>query len=349
MSLSTNSPYAASASGRDYFATLARWKVWEVLFWAALAGCYFFPDIDRMLMSRVFIWGLFAMSLDVLLGYRGIPSLGHAVFFGIGAYVAGYCGKFGWTEPISALIFAMFMAGVFGFVTGKLVQRVTGVGLLMVTLGLNLILFDFVLRSTELTGGDDGLPGVVIAPVLNMFRFDIWGRTAFWYTLVVSFVLFFGTRMLLKSPFGLALIGARENPRRMLTLGAPVEGDVSRAFMVAAALAGAAGALLTQTTQNVAPPTLSFQRSADVLVILIIGGAGRLYGGFIGAIVFILLQDYVSAMSPVYWYFWIGLLLVLIVSFFRKGLLASVDGLYERLASRRRKPPGDAQPKDAQP
>jgi len=334
-------PFAQSAAGRDHFATLARWKTWEILFWVLLAGSYFFPDIDRMLMSRVIIWGLFAMSLDVLLGYRGIPSLGHAVFFGTGAYVAGFCGKFGWTEPISALVFAMFVAGALGFVTGKLVQRVTGVGLLMVTLGLNLIVFDFVLRSTDLTGGDDGLQGIVISPVLNYFRFYIWGRTAFWYTLVVSFILFVGTRMLLKSPFGLALIGARENPRRMLTLGAPVEGDVSRAFMIAAALAGAAGALLTQTTQTVAPPTLSFQRSADVLVILIIGGAGRLYGGFIGAIVFILLQDYVSAMSPVYWYFWIGLLLVVIVSFFRKGLLPSIEGLYERLRTRASgKPPG---------
>jgi len=319
-----------SQAGRDYFALVARWKIWEILFWAALAGCYFFPDIDRMLMSRVIIWGLFAMSLDVLLGYRGIPSLGHAVFFGVGAYFAGFAGKFGWTEPLSALLGAMIVAGMLGFLVGKLVQRVTGVGLLMVTLGLNLIVFDFVLRSTDLTGGDDGLQGIVVSPIFNYFRFDIWGRTAFWYALIVAFILFVGTRMLLKSPFGLALIGARENPRRMLTLGAPVEGDVSRAFFVAAALAGAAGALLTQTTQTAAPSFLSFQRSADVLVILIIGGAGRLYGGFIGAIVFILLQDFVSAMSPVYWYFWIGLLPVIIVSFFRKGLLPSVAELYDR-------------------
>lgn len=339
MSLSPDQPVTLaspqSAAGRDYFAALARWKIWEILFWALLAGCYFFPDIDRMLMSRVIIWGLFAMSLDVLLGYRGIPSLGHAVFFGTGAYVAGFCGKFGWSEPISALFFAMLVAGALGFLVGKLVQRVSGVGLLMVTLGLNLILFDFVLRSTDLTGGDDGLQGIVISPVLNYFRFDIYGRTAFWYALIVALVLFVVTRMLLKSPFGLALVGARENPRRMLTLGAPVEGDVTRAFMIAAALAGAAGALLTQTTQTVAPPTLSFQRSADVLVILIIGGAGRLYGGFIGAIVFILLQDYVSAMSPVYWYFWIGLLLVIIVAFFRKGLLPTAELFYDRLRARK--------------
>ena len=179
----------------------------------------------------------------------------------------------------------------------------------MVTLGLNLILYDFIHRSTDFTGGDDGLQGVVISPVFGQFRFDIYGRTAFWYALGVTFVLFLVARAIVKSPFGLALLGARENPRRMLMLGAPVEADVKKAFALAAAFAGAAGALLTQTTQFVSPATLSFQRSADVLVILIIGGTARLYGGFVGALVFLVLRDWLAAVSPVYWYFWIGLLL----------------------------------------
>lgn len=328
-------PVSQSSTARDYFASLARWKYWEIGFWLVLAAWYFMPNADHMLLSRVFVWGLFAMSLDVLLGYRGIPSLGHAVFFGVGAYTAGFCGKYGWTEPLSALVFAMFIAGCLGFLVGKLVQRVAGVGLLMVTLGLNLILFDIVQRSTDYTGGDDGLQGIEIAPLFGLFRFSFTGHTAYWYALGVAFVLFAITRALMKSPFGLALIGARENPRRMLTLGAPVEGDISRAFFIAAAIAGAAGAVLAQTTQTAAPTYLSFQRSADVLVILIIGGAGRLYGGFIGAVVFILLQDFVSALSPVYWYFWIGLLLVIIVSFFRKGLLPTVDMALERWRKRR--------------
>ena len=319
---------AQAASG--YFARLARWNVYEIVFWLALAGLYFVPSVDRVLMSQIFIWGLFAMSLDILLGYRGIPSLGHAAFFGVGAYVAGYCGKFGWTEPISALGFAMVTAAILGWLTGKLVQRVAGVGLLMVTLGLNLILYDLVQRSTDITGGDDGMQGIVIAPVLGLFEFDFYGRTAFWYALVMSFVLFLFARAVVKSPFGLALLGARENARRMIMLGAPVEDDVSRAFALAAALAAAAGALLTQTTQFVSPSALSFQRSADVLVILIIGGTGRLYGGFIGALVFLFLRDWLAAISPVFWYFWIGLLLVLVVSFFRKGLLPSVEALWER-------------------
>ncbi|MFZ0072677.1 MAG: branched-chain amino acid ABC transporter permease, partial [Xanthobacteraceae bacterium] len=141
-------------------------------------------------------------------------------------------------------------------------------------------------------------------------------------------------RALVKSPFGLALLGARENPRRMIMLGTPIERDVSTVFAIASAMAGAAGALLTQTTQFVSPATLSFQRSADVLVILIIGGTGRLYGGFIGAIVFLLLRDWLAALSPVYWYFWIGLLLVIVVAFFRRGIVPSVETLAQRLRRR---------------
>jgi branched-chain amino acid transport system permease protein len=174
----------------------------------------------------------------------------------------------------------------------------------------------------------------VIAPVLGLFRFDIYGRTAYLYALAVTFVLFLVARALVKSPFGLALLGARENPRRMITLGTPIERDVSTIFAIASAMAGAAGALLTQTTQFVSPATLSFQRSADVLVILIIGGTGRLYGGFIGAIVFLLLRDWLAALSPVYWYFWIGLLLVVVVAFFRRGIVPSVETLAQRLRRR---------------
>jgi branched-chain amino acid transport system permease protein len=174
------------------------------------------------------------------------------------------------------------------------------------------------------------LQGIVIAPVLGLFRFDIFGRTGFWYALAVTFVLFLVARALVNSPFGLALVGARENTRRMIMLGAPVERDVSAVFAISAAMAGVAGALLTQTTQFVAPSVLSFQRSADVLVILIIGGTARLYGAFIGAFVFLYMRDWLAALSPVYWYFWIGLLLVVVVSFFRRGILPTVESLVRR-------------------
>jgi branched-chain amino acid transport system permease protein len=315
-----------------YFRTHSRLSPWELAFWAAWAVLFFIPNSNLVLLSQILIWGLFALSLDLLLGYRGIPSLGHAAFFGIGAYTAGFLGKYGWTEPISGLIVAGLVAGIAGLATGRIVRGLHGVGLLMVTLGLNLILFDFVHRSTQLTGGDDGLQGVVIAPVLGLFRFDMVGRTAYVYTLAVVLLCFLAVRALVKSSFGLSLLGARENPRRMMMLGTPIERDVTLVFGIAAAFAGVAGGLLTQTTQFVSPETMAFTRSADVLVMLVIGGAAVLYGGFIGAAVFLLLRDLLSSFNPIYWYFWIGLLLVLIVATFRKGMLPTLIG---RLARKR--------------
>jgi branched-chain amino acid transport system permease protein len=305
----------------SHFTNQSRWGRWEVGFWFAWVALFFVPQANLSLLSQILIWGLFALSLDLLLGLRGLPSFGQAAFFGIGAYAAGYLGKFGWTEPISGLLISGAVAGLVGLVAGKVVRGLHGVALLMVTLGLNSLLYDFVQRSTTLTGGDDGLQGVVVAPVLGLFKFDMAGRTAYLYALVVVFIVFVAVRALTHSAFGLALLGARDNARRMQMLGAPIDRDLTFVMGLSAAVAGIAGALLTQTTQFVAPEVLSFQRSADVLVILVIGGAAVLYGGFVGALVFILLRDLLAAINPIYWYFWIGLVLVLIVTFFRRGLL----------------------------
>jgi branched-chain amino acid transport system permease protein len=307
-----------------FFRERARWSAWEIAFWLCWAAMFFIPGANLALLAQVLVWGLFALSLDIVLGYRGVPSLGHAAFFGIGAYTAGFLGKYGWTEPISALLAAALVSGIVGLITGRIVRGLHGVGLLMVTLGLNLLLYDYVHRATELTGGDDGLQGINIAPVLGLFRFDMRGYTAYVYVLVVSFIVFMLVRALVNSAWGLSLLGARDNPRRMMMLGAPVAGDLTWAFGISAAVAGVAGALLTQTTQFVSPEVMSFQRSADLLVVLVIGGAAVLYGGFIGALVFIVLRDQLAALNPIYWYFWIGLLLVLIVAFFRTGMLPSL-------------------------
>lgn len=317
-----------------FFRERARWSAWEIAFWLCWVAMFFIPGANLALLAQVLVWGLFALSLDIVLGYRGVPSLGHAAFFGIGAYTAGFMGKYGWTEPISALLAAALVSGVVGLITGRIVRGLHGVGLLMVTLGLNLLLYDYVHRATELTGGDDGLQGINIAPVLGLFRFDMRGYTAYVYVLVVSFIVFMLVRALVNSAWGLSLLGARDNPRRMTMLGAPVAGDLTWAFGISAAVAGVAGALLTQTTQFVSPEVMSFQRSADLLVVLVIGGAAVLYGGFIGALVFIVLRDQLAALNPIYWYFWIGLLLVLIVAFFRTGILPSLRTLWLRWQKR---------------
>ncbi len=298
------------------------------LFWLAL---FFVPDSNLVLLAQILIWGLFAASLDVVLGYRGIPSLGHAAFFGIGAYCAGFLGKYGWSEPISGLLISAVIAGLAGLAVGRVLRGLHGIALLMVTLGLNMILFDFVQRSTDITGGDDGIEGMSIQPLLGMFRFDIHGRTAYVYVLATVFLVMVLMRALVQSPYGLSLRGSRESMRRMIMLGAPVDRDVTLAFGISAAVAGVAGALLAQTTQFVAPEMVAFTRSADVLVMLVIGGAATLYGGFVGAAVFLLLRDVLAAMNPVYWYFWIGLMLVAIVAAFRRGILPTLAVQWTRL------------------
>lgn len=327
---------AAARSGHRFFARQARFSGWEMAFWLAWLLAYFVPDTNHVLLTQVLVWGLFALSLDLLLGWRGIASLGHAAFYGIGAYAAGFLALSGWTEPLSGLVASALIAGLAGLATGMTVRRLHGVALLMVTLGLNLLLYDLVQRSTELTGGDDGLQGVALAPLLGSFRFDMAGHTAYLYVLAVCLAVVLALRALLRSAWGLSLRGARDSARRMAMLGAPVERDTTWAFALSAAMAGLAGALTTQTSGFVSPEALSFARSADVLVMLVIGGTGMLYGGFVGALVYLVLRDHFAAINPVYWYFWIGLLLVLIVAFFRRGLL---PGLARAVQRRKGGPP----------
>jgi branched-chain amino acid transport system permease protein len=320
----------AMTAGRAWFQRQVRWSGWEWAFWAAWGVAFFVPQANLVLLTHVLVWGLFALSLDLLLGQRGIASLGHAAFYGIGAYVAGFLGKFGWTEPISGLLLSGLVAGVVGLGLGRVLRGLQGVALLMVTLGLNMMLYDAVQRATDITGGDDGLQGVVVAPLLGSFRFDMAGRTGYLYVLAVVLVVALAVRALLHAPWGLALLGARDSARRMLLLGAPVERDVTLVFGLSAAIAGLAGALMTQTTGFVSPEAMSFQRSADVLVVLVIGGTGVLYGGFVGALLFLAMRDLLAALNPIYWYFWIGLLLVLVVSFFRAGIVPTLQRCWRK-------------------
>ena len=303
----------------------------EALFWLLPMAAFFaFPD-HLALGAQVLIMALFAVSLDLVLGYAGIVSLGHAAFFGFGAYTAGLLAvRAGWTEPISALLVAVLAAAVLGFATSFLVVRGQDLTRLMVTLGIGLLLYEAANRAAFLTGGVDGLSlpeGAVLG-----FRFDLRGRTAYVYSLVVLFLIFLGARRLVASPFGLSLRGIREGRSRMPALGAPVRWRLVAVYTIAAGMAGAAGALLVQTTQFVGIDTLAFHRSADLLMILVLGGAGRLYGGIVGAAIFMVAQDKLADINPVYWQFWIGLLLVLVVLFARGGLLGALDAIRTRFA-----------------
>jgi branched-chain amino acid transport system permease protein len=279
------------------------------------------------LASQIAITALFALSLDLILGYAGIVSLGHAAFFGLGAYAAGLISKFWWGEPLSGLVIAAALAGVVGYATSFVIARLRHLALIMITLGIGLLLYEAANSASWLTGGADGLQGVRLRPLFERFPFDLWGRTGYTYSLVALFLTFLVARRLVHSPFGLSLRGIRENAVRMPALGAPSRAHLRKVYTIAAVMAGMAGALLAQTTSTVSLEVLSFQRSADVLVILILGGTGRLYGGILGAIVYLVARDQFSGINPQYWYFWIGLLLIAVVLFLPNGILGGLARL----------------------
>jgi branched-chain amino acid transport system permease protein len=313
-----------------------RWRPLEIAFWLIPVVCFFLLPNYRVLGSQILITALFAVSLDLILGYAGIVSLGHAAFFGIGAYTAGLLAVHGWHEPLSGLVAAAVLAAIAGYAVSFLVVRGGDLTRLMVTLGIGLMLWEAANKAHSITGGVDGLSGVTIAPILGMFAFDIGGRTAYVYALVVVFIVFVVVRRVVNSPFGLSLRGIREGGKRMPAIGAPVARRLRMIFTLAAAVAGIAGALLAQTTQFVGIDTLGFPRSAELMIMLVMGGTGRLYGGIVGAAVFMIAQDYLSGIDPVYWQFWIGFFLVIIVLFAHGGILGGLEALRVRRRGRAR-------------
>ncbi|UYO53087.1 branched-chain amino acid ABC transporter permease [Rhodopseudomonas palustris] len=299
----------------------ARWHWAEFAFWAVLIGCGLLFPSRYLIMTEIVRLGLFALSLDLILGYAGIVSLGHAAFFGVGAYSAGLLALHGIVgEPVLALLVAGLAAAVLGFATSFLVIRGVDLTRLMVTLGIALLLEALAERFSNITGGTDGLQGIVMQPLLGIFEFDIFGKVGFWYTVAVLFVLFLLARRVVHSPFGLSLRAIRNNPLRASAVGIPVNSRLVAIYTFAAFYAGIAGALFTQTTQLASLDVFSFERSADLILVLVLGGTGYLYGGLIGAVVFKLLQETFSILTPQYWLFWIGLVLVVIVLIGRERL-----------------------------
>ena len=292
----------------------ARWHWSEMAFWALLLTCGFLFPSRYLIMTEIVRLGLFALSLDLILGYAGIVSLGHAAFFGVGAYCAGLLALHGIvTEPVLALVVAGLVAMAVGFLTSFLVIRVVDLTRLMVTLGIALLLEALAERYSDITGGTDGLQGIEMAPVLSRFAFDMFGKVGFFYSLAVLFVLFLLARRIVHSPFGLSLRAIRNNPLRAAAVGVPVNRRLIAVYALSAFYAGIAGALFTQTTALASLDVFAFERSADLMLVLVIGGSGYLYGGLIGAVAFKILQEFFSSITPQYWQFWIGLVFVAIV------------------------------------
>jgi branched-chain amino acid transport system permease protein len=312
-----------------------RWRPAEIALWLLPIVVYFAAPSYLLLGSQIFIVGLFALSLDLILGYAGIVSLGHAAFFGVGAYAAGLLASHGWGEPLSGLLIGGVVAALVGLVSSFLVVRGRDLTQLMVTLGIGLLLFEAANKAAFITGGVDGLSGMVMEKVLGTFEFDLYGKVAYWYSLAVLFVVFVVVRRMVYSPFGLGLRGLHNGPKRMPALGASVYRRQVVVFTVGAGIAGIAGALLAQTTQFVGLDSLSFHRSAELMIMLVLGGTGRLYGGLVGAAIFMVGQNYLADLNPVYWQFWLGLFLIVVVLFARGGVLGGLAAFRQHRAGGR--------------
>ena len=292
----------------------SRWRPSEFAFWIFVLACAFVFPSRYLIMTDILRLALFALSLDLILGYAGIVSLGHAAFFGVGAYCAGLLALHGIiTEPVLALVAAGFVAAVLGFLTSFLVIRGVDLTRLMVTLGIALLLEALGERFSNITGGTDGLQGIEMAPILGLFAFDMFGKIGFFYSLTVLFLLFLVARRVVNSPFGLSLRAIKNNPLRASAIGVPVNRRLIAIYTLSAFYAGIAGALFTQTTALASLDVFAFEKSADLMLVLVLGGTGYLYGGLIGAVAFKILQEFFSTITPQYWLFWIGLVLVVIV------------------------------------
>ncbi|GGI25789.1 MULTISPECIES: branched-chain amino acid ABC transporter permease [Bradyrhizobium] len=242
----------------------ARWTLVELVFWIAAAACYVLFPGKLVLLTQILIGGLFAMSLDLLLGYGGIPSFGHAAFFGLGAYTAGLLAAHGWGEPISGVLAAGLVTGALGFAFSTLIAKVRGAAVLMVTLCIGLLLYEGASRLPWLTGGDSGLQGIEMWPLLGLFEFDLFGRTAFWYAYCSALTLYLVARRYVHSPEGLALQAIRENQTRVPMLGVSITRRKMIAFTISAARRAAGADHTDRRTGNVELRTIGVgPRHAD--------------------------------------------------------------------------------------
>jgi branched-chain amino acid transport system permease protein len=329
-----SNPGATALTGRH------RLRLWEPLPWLLALAFYFLFPRHLGFGTELLIMILFAISLDLALGYAGIITLGHAAFFGAGAYTVGMLAHHGiWSEPITSLIAAGIVAAIVGLASGFVLLRTTGLTFLMLTLCTMLMLEEAANLGHHWTGGFDGLTGITIPPLLGIFEFNpLYPRTQFIYALCVLLVCFVFVRVLVYSPYGESLTGIRENTLRMHAVGAPVRMRLIVCYTISAGIAGIAGGLWAQANAYVNLSTLGLDRAATVLIILVLGGYGRLYGAFVGAVAYMVLAHFLSKLYPTAWQLGLGLMLVIIALFFRGGILGMGDTITTFLRRKRVSP-----------
>ncbi len=327
---------AIAAASKAPLSAFCRRPVWlEMVPWVIALGTYFMAPEYAPLLTQIFVMIMFAMSLDLLVGYAGIVTLGHAALFGTGAYIAGILAVRGMNDPLWTALVAMAGAGLVGLLVGALMLRTKGLAFLMLSLASGVLLYEVANKANSITGGDDGLQGVSFAPLLGQWEFDFRGTTTFFYSLAMLLLVFLFMKRLVHSPFGWSLRGIRENDRRMAAIGCQNYRRRLIAFVISSSLAGLAGALQAQCSGFVALHVLSFDLSGAVLIMLILGGSGRLYGPFLGVPVYMLAQDYLAKQDPTNWFLWQGIILLALVLFVRGGLLTLAERMFHKCVGRK--------------
>jgi branched-chain amino acid transport system permease protein len=323
-------PSPASVAGLRAAFSAHRLNAIDATIWLVAIAAYFVVPSYLSLGTTVLIMILFTLSLDLAVGYGGIDTLGQSAFYGLGGYAAAYWALHVTGEPLSGLVAGAVAAAILGYLSGLVILRTRGLTLIMLTLAITFMLEEFAIGAKSITGGDDGLTGYTMQPVLGLFGFDLYSRTAYFYTLAVLAICFAVARVVVNSPFGLTVRGIRDNPVRMRLLGVPIRQRLVALYTLSAAMAGIAGAESAQVTGLIGTDSLTFVVSANGLIALIVGGLGRLYGAFLGAALLVVVSDRAAALNPAHWLLALGLFLILAVRFMPDGVI----GLIERARGR---------------
>ena len=308
----------------------------EAIPWVIAIAVFYIAPGYRLLATQILVMILFALSLDLIVGYAGIISLGHTAFFGTGAYITALLASNDIPDPIFGLFAAAVGAALVGLVSGWVLLRTYGLTLLVLTMAVTIMLYELANDFDEVTGGFDGI-NFTNSEIFGLIELDqLWYSSSYIYVLIMLFLGFLLIRTIVYAPFGRMLIGIRENPQRMSAVGTPVHLRQVGVYVISAAIAGVAGALWVQVQGNVTTEVYSFELSGEVLIMLILGGTGRLYGAFLGATVYKILEnitEQILGTGMPYWQFAIGIALILTVLFARRGLF----GLFEDFAGRKKR------------
>lgn len=300
-----------------------------------IIGYYLFPN-NLALLTRIIAIAFLVLSVDLVTGYCGVATLGHAALFGAGAYAAGIASAhYGISDPLLMTVVGALAGALAGLVSGLIILRAHGLPQLVLSIAVIHLFHEAANKASSWTGGSDGLSGISPNALLGMFEFDLWGRTSYVYGLVLLLVVFILLQILVRSPFGMLARGVREDPVRIAAMGASVQSVLLRMYVISGVVAGIGGALNAISTQVVGLDSLSFTLSAESLVMLVLGGTGSLFGALIGTVVFMWFEDVVSAANPFHWLTMVGALLIAVVLFAPKGLYGTAAAFAERMRGRR--------------